>query len=198
VPKVSVEHKEHVRKRLLDAARRVVLRDGHEGATTRAILDEAGMSAGSLYNYFSSKAELFETLAEQVVRENLPFAVGGGGDRGDALVRFATEQLTRPDLPALAWFRGRMTADADVRAALAKFNASLVESFEPLVAAAQADGALRDDVDAAALVELVDVIYQGLNQRAVMGTFVTSFERVGRVAVDLLQRGLIGERTSRR
>src|SRR5438445_11177458 len=129
VPKVSSEHKQQVRQRLLDAARRVVLRDGHEGATTRAILDEAGLSAGSLYNYFSSKDELFEALAEQVVGENVRAFAVEGEERGAALVRFATELLTAPDLPALAWFRGRMSADADVRSSMVKLNRSLVPAF---------------------------------------------------------------------
>jgi AcrR family transcriptional regulator len=191
VPKVSTEHKEQVRQRLLDAARRVVLRDGHEGATTRAILEEAGMSAGSLYNYFSSKDELFEVLAEEIVTESVG-AVGRADEpRGDTLVRFAAELLTEPDLPALAWFRSRMSADPDVRAAIAKFNRSIVDSFAPLLAAAQADGAIDDRVDGAALIELFDVIVEGLNRRQVTDAFVTDFERVGRLAIDVLLRAVV-------
>src|SRR5438874_1221656 len=71
VPKVSAEHKEQVRQRLIDAASTVVMRDGHEGTTTRAILAEAGLSAGALYTYFSSKEELFEALAERALVESV-------------------------------------------------------------------------------------------------------------------------------
>jgi AcrR family transcriptional regulator len=191
VPKVSTEHKEQVRQRLLDAARRVVLRDGHEGGTTRAILEEAGMSAGSLYNYFSSKDELFEVLAEEIVTESVGTFGRADEPQADALVRFAAELLTEPDLPALAWFRSRMSADPDVRAAIAKFNRSIVDSFAPLLAAAQADGAIDDGVDGAALIELFDVIVEGLNRRQVMDAFVTDFERVGRLAIDVLLRAVV-------
>lgn len=194
MPKVSTEHKEQVRQRLIDATRAVVLRDGHEGATTRAILEEAGMSAGSLYNYFSSKDELFEALAEQVVGRSIRELAAGDDAPGDMIVSLAAELLTVPDLPALTWFRGRLSADPEVRATIAKFNSSIVESFAPLLAAAQADGTIDPDVDVEALVELFDVIVEGLNRREVMGAFVTDFERVGRVAIDVLVRAIVNQR----
>jgi AcrR family transcriptional regulator len=194
VPKVSTEHKELVRQRLIDAARSVVLREGHDGATTRAILDEAGMSAGSLYNYFGSKDELFEALAEQVVAENIRELAAGDGRPGDLLVALAAELLTEPDLPALAWFRGRLSADPDVRATIAKFNHAIVESFAPVLAAAQAEGTVDAGIDTEALIELFDVIVEGLNRREVMGAFVTDFERVGRLAIDVLLRAIVNER----
>lgn len=196
MPKVSSAHKDQVRQRLIDAARAVVLRDGHEGATTRAILDEAGMSAGSLYNYFGSKDELFEVLAEQVVGENVRAFASEGEPKGDTLVRLAAELLAEPDLPALAWFRGRLSADPDVRAAISKFNHSIVDSFTPLVEAAQADGTVDASLDAEALVELFDVIVEGLNRREVMSAFVTDFDRVGRIATDVLLRAVVNQRSS--
>jgi AcrR family transcriptional regulator len=194
VPKVSTEHKEQVRRRLIDAARSVVLREGHDGATTRAILEEAGMSAGSLYNYFSSKDELFEVLAEEVVGENIRRQAEGGDQPGDMLVGLAAELLSEPDLPALAWFRGRLSADPEVRAAIAKFNRSIVDSFAPLLAAAQDDGTIDASIDADALVELFDIIVEGMNRREVMGAFVTDFERVGRLAIDVLLRAIVNQR----
>ena len=196
MPKVSTKHKEQVRQRLIDAARRVVLRDGHEGATTRAILDEAGMSAGSLYNYFASKDELFEALAEQVVGEQIRTLAAGTEPAGDALIGLAAELLTVPDLPALSWFRGRLSADAQVREAVAAFNRAIVESFAPLVAAAQAERAIDPAIDGDALIELFDVIVEGLNRRYVMDAFVTDFERVGRTAIEVLLRAVINERES--
>src|SRR5262245_37391066 len=117
VPKVSEAHKEQVRQRLLEAARNVILRDGHEGATTRAIVAEAGLSAGALYTYFSSKEEVFEALAEQSLGEGLvlqALETEAGTPPIEILRRFATDLLTVPDLPALAWFRGRMSTDEDV------------------------------------------------------------------------------------
>ena len=185
MPKVSAEHKEQVRQRLIDAARDVVLRDGHEGATTRAIVNEAGLSAGALYTYFSSKEELFEAIAEQALSGNLVVyaaQVEGGEQATELLRRFVTELLTVPDLPALAWFRGRMSTDADVQAAAERFNRYIVDTFTPIVRTVEGIDA---DADIEALIELFDILVEGLNKREVLGTFATTFERVGTVATQL-------------
>ncbi len=44
---------------IIDGAARVFARDGYEGASMSRIAAEAGVSKGTLYNYFSSKAHLF-------------------------------------------------------------------------------------------------------------------------------------------
>jgi AcrR family transcriptional regulator len=186
MPRVSEAHKEQVRQRLIDATSRVVMRDGHEGTTTRAILAEAGLSAGALYTYFASKEELFEALAERALQESLVLygaQSAVGESPAELLRRFANELLTEPDLPALAWFRGRMSADPDVQAAAARFNRYVVETFAPALAAS---GVVDSELDAEAVVELFDIIVEGLNKREVLGTFATNFHRVGAVATALL------------
>jgi AcrR family transcriptional regulator len=200
MPRVSAEHKEQVRQRLLDAARRVILRDGPEAATTRAILDEAGLSAGALYSYFASKEELFATLADQVIDENIALATaeGAAGEEvSEVLARFATGLLSRPDdSPALAYFRGRMTPDREVQDAVARLNRSVVQRFGPLVAAGQDSGAIAPDIDPEAVVELFDIVFDGLNRRAITDTFATSFERVGQVALRLVLETLLTQQPS--
>ncbi len=191
MPKVSAEHREKVRRRLLDAARRVVVRDGHEGATTRAILAEAGLSAGSLYNYFSSKEELFEAIFEDLIVENLTLLAAEPGPTSSSLLSYVAVLLSEPDFPALAWFRGRMVTEPDFVAAQARLNRFLVEAFAPYVADAQRDGQLAAEVDTEALTELVDLVQDGMNRRHALGTFVTDFGRVGATFQALLERGAI-------
>ena len=187
MPKVSEEHKEQVRQHLLDAAWRVVGRDGVEAATTRAILDEADMSAGALYSYFPSKDELLKVLTEEKVNEALTLtAAMGDPEEGEAglLLRFAARLLSQPlKTPALTAFRGRMSTDPEVTAANRAINRSFVERFAPLVALAQEVGDFDAAPDAEAVVELFDIVVDGLNRREVTDTFATSFERVGFVAV---------------
>lgn len=50
---------------LLEAATRVLIRDGYEGLTTNRVAEEAGASVGSLYQYFSNKTELVAALLDQ-------------------------------------------------------------------------------------------------------------------------------------
>jgi AcrR family transcriptional regulator len=56
MPKI-VDHEER-RAEVVAAAHRVILREGIEGATTRAIAKEAGYSNGVLTHYFADKDEI--------------------------------------------------------------------------------------------------------------------------------------------
>jgi AcrR family transcriptional regulator len=78
------------RRALIDAAIRVIARDGVAGATTRAVVAEAGMSLASLHYAFPSREHLMEAVIEAVtVRERetaeaglLPVDAGGAEDAG--------------------------------------------------------------------------------------------------------------------
>lgn len=56
--------KEVNRQAILEAARRVFARLGFEAATVRDIIRETDLAAGTFYNYFRSKEEVCEALAE--------------------------------------------------------------------------------------------------------------------------------------
>jgi AcrR family transcriptional regulator len=184
VPKVSAEHKAEVRRRLLDAAGRVILRDGAEGVTTRAILDEAGLSAGTLYSYFSSKEDLLGVLAvEMVQRTESEIGEASGANAAQVLDHLVAEAVARPvPEPVLAYLRGRTASDGAVHDAIARFNGWLVDRYGPLIEAGQREGSIAPDLDAPAVIELLDVIFDGMNRRAASDTFATSFERVGNAA----------------
>lgn len=57
---------ELIRAHILDAAHRVIVRDGLAGASTRAIAAEADLGAGTLYNYFDDRAQL---IARALLRQ---------------------------------------------------------------------------------------------------------------------------------
>ncbi|TXK80624.1 TetR family transcriptional regulator [Paenibacillus sp. N3.4] len=69
-PKVSDEHKEQRRRQLLDAAERVFIRKGYESATMKDFVEEAEMSRGWIYLYFSSKEEIFAAIVERMDADN--------------------------------------------------------------------------------------------------------------------------------
>ncbi|MEU0569844.1 TetR/AcrR family transcriptional regulator [Nonomuraea sp. NPDC005983] len=78
MPKI-VDHDER-RREVLSAARRVIVRDGIDAATTRAIAKEAGYSNGVLAHYFADKDEiLLSALSQshQRIRERLTRKVEG-------------------------------------------------------------------------------------------------------------------------
>lgn len=65
-PRVTLEHKEIVRRRILEAARRVFARKGYFAASLDDIGRESGMTKGAVYVYFDSKEELFLALEDLV------------------------------------------------------------------------------------------------------------------------------------
>lgn len=52
-------------KKLLDTAARILVRDGYAGINTNAIAEAAGISVGSLYQYFPSKDALVAAVHER-------------------------------------------------------------------------------------------------------------------------------------
>ena len=60
------------RQAILDAAREVFGELGYETATVRDIIRRTGLAAGTFYNYFRSKEEVFAALADDGARRFAP------------------------------------------------------------------------------------------------------------------------------
>ncbi len=52
---------------VLEAAARVLVERGYAGATTNRIAEAAGVSVGTVYEYFANKEELFEALIQREI-----------------------------------------------------------------------------------------------------------------------------------
>lgn len=72
MPRVSAPNR---REALIEAALRVMERDGLTAGTTRAIVAEAGMSLASFHYAFSSREELLAELVERVIGRELSSAM---------------------------------------------------------------------------------------------------------------------------
>ncbi|MCL6458791.1 MAG: TetR family transcriptional regulator [Gorillibacterium sp.] len=70
-PKVSDEHKETRSKAILHAARHVFSKKGYVSTTMKDVVEESGMSRGSVYMYFSSTQEMMFALIGQEDEENM-------------------------------------------------------------------------------------------------------------------------------
>jgi len=57
------------RAQILDAAERVFVRDGYQGATVERVAQEAEFAVGTLYNFFESKEKLFEEVITKMGEE---------------------------------------------------------------------------------------------------------------------------------
>lgn len=206
MPKVSEAHKEAVRRRIVDAAIVCLERNGFQDVTTRDILTEAGLSTGTFYNYFPSKEHLYEALARELLIEDVTriVAAGSAGDGdgttagpegvGLGLLALLRDYMLTDQRPAVAVanFRSRTQGDEALEA-VRRLNAWIADAFTPLVARAQEDGFLRDDLDPRAVVELLDLVWDGLGRRAAQGSFQTSYEEVGRLLLQVLLRGIVAD-----
>jgi AcrR family transcriptional regulator len=208
MPKVSDEHKAQVRRRLLDAALVCLERNGYREVTTREVVSEAGVSTGTFYNYFPSKDDLYAALAQDALGAGVAGTLarvpaGAASGTGPALLGFLRDTLLADAgwAVAVSTFRARMgrpspTVDEPAGAVeppgdRSQLNRSVLQAFAPLVADAVDQGFLRADLDPEALVELLDLLWDGMGRRAADGVFQSSYGRVARVLVQVLLDGAV-------
>jgi len=195
MPKVSDEHKDAVRRRIMDAARTCLERNGFQDVTTRELLGEAGLSTGTFYNYFPSKEHLYEALAEELLAVDIAHVLDDSRPLGDSLLLFVRDFLLtqRDGAIPIARFRSQASNSATGADAVARLNKWMLDQFVPIVQVAQADGIIDPELDAEAFVELLDIVYDGLGRRAASDAFQTDYERVGATVLTVLLRGAIHE-----
>ncbi|WP_088071822.1 TetR/AcrR family transcriptional regulator [Gottfriedia luciferensis] len=64
-PKVSKEHQQQRRTKIVDAAKQVFIENGYERTTMKHVMDASKVSRGGLYQYFANKEELFEAILSE-------------------------------------------------------------------------------------------------------------------------------------
>src|SRR3954470_22751341 len=67
--RITNDAKLATRRRILEAAQRLFARDGFDGTATRDLAREAGIAAGTLFNYFPTKEEVALSLAVEALGE---------------------------------------------------------------------------------------------------------------------------------
>jgi AcrR family transcriptional regulator len=111
---------------LLTAASQVLVRDGVERLSTTAVADRAGVSIGSLYQYFGNKDDLLVALARREVSQILAavageFAISPPGQRGRGIVGAIVAAIgggragLAPNLQLLLRYAGRAEYPLQVR-----------------------------------------------------------------------------------
>ncbi len=56
---------------ILEAAMHLFAQKGYDGTSMQDIMDKTGLSKGAIYHHFSSKMQIFETICDQLSRENV-------------------------------------------------------------------------------------------------------------------------------
>jgi AcrR family transcriptional regulator len=118
---------------VLTAASQILVRDGVERLSTTAVAERAGVSIGSLYQYFRNKEDLLVALAKREVGLLLTavaaeFSGSAPGQRGRGVVRaiiaaVATRSPSgRASLQLILRFAGRVELLSEVRNFAAGFS----------------------------------------------------------------------------
>ena len=68
MPRVTADHLESRRQEIIRAALRCFAREGFHATSVRDVVRESGLSAGAVYSYFPSKAELVAGAVEPILQ----------------------------------------------------------------------------------------------------------------------------------
>lgn len=148
------------RRAILDAAERVFAGGSFASAKMAAIAKEAGLAAGTLYNYFASKEEIFQSLIEvrgQELLDQLDEVAGRGLQplaRLSATVAVCLAHLERHREAFLIFMESpfvELAMHGAASQAAQKMNRRAMRIFEDAVAWGQESAVLRRDLPAAEL-----------------------------------------------
>ena len=84
--------KEDIRSRVLAAARRQFGRKGYSGTSMREIAASAGVGVGNIYNYFTSKDDLFREVVRPVLCALEAMLQEHHGIRGEDIMAMRSEK----------------------------------------------------------------------------------------------------------
>ncbi len=160
--KVTQAHIDARTEAILDAARKMFVRKGVDAATVQEIATEAGLSAGAIYRYYSSKAELLRAVCGHWVEKDRALFERAAAEAGSPLEglmqvgRAVWDDMKGPDATedtllaletTLVAARHSPGLAAERRAAMLK----VVAMVERVIRQAQAAGEIDPALDARAL-----------------------------------------------
>lgn len=164
--------REATKAAVLEAAQHVFLAQGFEGATIKAIADQAGVSPGTVLNAEPTKAALLVTIlnseCEQIAEsaEQLESALSGAAvDRLGALLQLILDgHLRHTELFAAASGYRWLDASTDFQAAFEELSFVWAPVRRVLTSALES-GEFRSDLDAdAALHAVREVFYSAVRE----------------------------------
>lgn len=156
MPKVSEAYKEERRAAILEGALHCFAEKGYAATTIDDIVRYLGISKGAIYNYFTSKEEMYS----QIMESRMKRLVGSLGENQDKeksasaklrrlIQKFVAQQID--DLRRLLGFHLEYSLHAsrqdELKASIEKHDSSALTMISKLIAEGKANGEFRPDVD---------------------------------------------------
>jgi len=188
--RVSLQEKEATREKLLEAAAQEFARIGLERANVDRISVGAGYSKGTIYNYFSSKEDLFSAVVERASSEamaSVPGPAASPRDRLVATVAAFCDWVRQHDAFARVLVRECLMGTPSLYPRVIKAEAPLVNQLESILTDSSSVGELRNDVPS----ELLALGIAGLTDLALVqhwasGRTDPSLEEIPELVIRLL------------
>jgi AcrR family transcriptional regulator len=169
VPKVSPEHSEARRQKILDSAMACFTENGVHPTSVNDIARAAGMSIGGLYRYFHSKHQIVEELFSRSDDQNRS---GTAPDRLEEILDEGFARFGHPNAAATVKLSLAMHAEAARDPLIAELLAAQLEQvtdvFRARVVEGQSRGAIRADLDPTHLARVVLALFEGLKPQLVL------------------------------
>lgn len=167
------QRKEQTHKQVLEAARRVFMTAGYDGATIKAIAAEAGVSAGTVLNVAPTKGALLVMILREeydAIRDSvdrLESALSGNlMDRLGALVQVIMEAQVRHDeLFAAAIAHSWLWTDESYAETAGQMSEAW-GAITRLIRAGIESGELRADIEPDEAAAMLEDVYLGATRRA--------------------------------
>jgi AcrR family transcriptional regulator len=153
---------------IIEAAARVLVHEGYAAATTNRIAEKAGVSVGTLYQYFADKNDLFDSVIRREMRamaEVLKAEEPRGGDRLETALHRLFRGLTEAQPLGPELYRQlERVPNALLRRRVAERNEQVLAFIRRLLAAHRAELGVRDlDLAAFLIVHATQGIAFGAN-----------------------------------
>lgn len=171
MPKVSKEYLDSRRSEILEAAIVCFAKDGFHRATMQDIVRQSGLSPGAIYNYFKSKEEIIEAVANerQLKEKQLVIDTAQSGPAAKALERVRDAFLDELNSPRERLRRRvsvQLWAEAQRKPSIRRLVRRSFEEPRKLISevftAAQMRGEIEGRFDPQALASFVIAAFHGL------------------------------------
>ncbi|HEU0003752.1 MAG TPA: TetR/AcrR family transcriptional regulator [Ktedonobacteraceae bacterium] len=187
-----------VRKnQILDAAMVVFARSGFHEARMDDIVQESGLSKGTLYWYFKSKEEIITAISQRLFAtdiesvESLLKAEGTVSERLQQLIRDRVQGLQ--EMSGVVAILFEFYAAALHQDGVRQFIKTYFQNFHELLVALIQQGIERGEfrpVDALAAATALDAVFEGLIVRWLIDPDAVQWASLGEAAIRLMLDGL--------